>query len=158
MCPLKRRSFLSLSVNAVGAAITGAVLVPACIYAIHPALRKDESPLWNAIGSLDEYRLNVMHERIVELPAGWNPRQKLVFVWRPTDSEVVVFSRACTDLGCPINWDESSQCFYCPCHGGIFSKEGERMAGPPNRPLWRYATRTLDGALEIDLRSVPPMA
>ena len=31
------------------------------------------------------------------------------------------------------------------------------MAGPPNKPLYRYANRVRDGVLEIDLFSLPPM-
>jgi hypothetical protein len=65
-----------------------------------------------------------------------------VYVWRPTDEEVVVFSRSCTDLGCPVIWDGGSQCFFCPCHGGIFARDGRRMAGPPDRELYRYANRS----------------
>ena len=80
-----------------------------------------------------------------------------VYVWRSTETEVVVYSRSCTDLGCPVTWDPGSQWFYCPCHGGIFDREGERRAGPPNKPLYRYAIRLVDGDLEIDLHSVPPM-
>ncbi|WP_164102419.1 QcrA and Rieske domain-containing protein [Candidatus Laterigemmans baculatus] len=80
-----------------------------------------------------------------------------VYVWRRSAEEVVVFSRSCTDLGCPVTWDPGSHCFLCPCHGGIFAKDGERMAGPPDRPLYRYANRVRDGRLEIDLSSVPPM-
>jgi Rieske Fe-S protein len=57
-----------------------------------------------------------------------------------------------------VNWDAGSQCFYCPCHGGIFDREGVPMAGPPPEPLYRYTTRVRDGVLEIDARSVPPMA
>jgi menaquinol-cytochrome c reductase iron-sulfur subunit len=84
-------------------------------------------------------------------------RERGVYVWRRSEQEVVVFARNCTDLSCPVTWDPGSQWFFCPCHGGIFSKDGERMAGPPKRPLYRYTNRIRDGVVEIDLRSLPPI-
>jgi menaquinol-cytochrome c reductase iron-sulfur subunit len=85
------------------------------------------------------------------------PQFKGVFVWRETADRLVVYSRNCTDLSCPVTWDEGSGWFYCPCHGGIFNQQGEPVAGPPNRPLYRYATRVREGVVEIDLKSLPPM-
>jgi menaquinol-cytochrome c reductase iron-sulfur subunit len=69
----------------------------------------------------------------------------------------VVFSRNCTDASCPVVFDAGSDCFLCPCHGGVFSKDGTPLHGPPPRPLWRYAARVRAGVLEIDLNSLPPM-
>lgn len=85
--------------------------------------------------------------------------EKGVYVWRKSEKEadVVVFSRNCTDLSCPVKFDEGSECFYCPCHGGIFDKQGIPLAGPPSVPLYRYANRVRGGVLEIDLNSLPPM-
>jgi menaquinol-cytochrome c reductase iron-sulfur subunit len=83
--------------------------------------------------------------------------EKGVFVWRASEEEVVVFSRNCTDLSCPVTWDPGSNWFYCPCHGGIFAQDGTNVAGPPTRPLYRYANRVQNGVLEIDLLSLPPM-
>ena len=30
------------------------------------------------------------------------------------------------------------QGFQCPCHGGAYNKDGQRIAGPPIRPLDRF--------------------
>ena len=68
----------------------------------------------------------------------------------------VVFSRVCTDVGCPVTYDRGSACFLGPCHGGIFTQDGTPIHGPPPRPLYRYAARVRDGVLEIDLNSLPP--
>jgi menaquinol-cytochrome c reductase iron-sulfur subunit len=54
-----------------------------------------------------------------------------------------------------LDYDRGSACFFCPCHGGIFRQNGERLAGPPKRPMYRYAHRLRDGIVEIDLQSVP---
>lgn len=55
-----------------------------------------------------------------------------------TTEGLVAFSRKCTDLGCLVSWDTSRQEFICPCHGGVYDKNGKNIAGPPPRPLDRF--------------------
>jgi len=41
----------------------------------------------------------------------------------------------------------------CPCHGGVYDFRGLRVAGPPPRPLDRFATRIRrDGVVELGPR------
>lgn len=54
------------------------------------------------------------------------------------DSGYKVFSGICTHLGCIVRWEEQNNRFYCPCHQGIFNKQGEVTGGPPPRPLDEY--------------------
>ena len=49
-----------------------------------------------------------------------------------------VFSGVCTHLGCIVRWEENKSRFYCPCHQGIFNKQGEVTGGPPPRSLDEY--------------------
>lgn len=49
-----------------------------------------------------------------------------------------VFSGICTHLGCIVHWEEQKSRFHCPCHQGIYDKEGKVIAGPPPRPLDEY--------------------
>lgn len=55
-----------------------------------------------------------------------------------TTEGLVAFSRKCTDLGCLVSWDTSRQEFICPCHGGVYDRNGKNIAGPPPRPLDRF--------------------
>ncbi len=50
----------------------------------------------------------------------------------------IAYSRICTDLGCLISWDSAKDQFICPCHIGIFDRNGKNISGPPPRPLDRY--------------------
>jgi menaquinol-cytochrome c reductase iron-sulfur subunit len=43
-----------------------------------------------------------------------------------------------------VAWDTDAQVFKCPCHGGIYGKDGEVKDGPPPAPLVKVATR-IDG-------------
>jgi len=56
--------------------------------------------------------------------------------WVASDAMFVVFSNRCMHLGCPVQ--ATSQGFQCPCHGGAYNTVGQRVAGPPIRPLDRF--------------------
>lgn len=46
-----------------------------------------------------------------------------------------VFSGVCTHLGCIVEWEPNNDRFYCPCHKGVFDREGRVVEGPPPRAL-----------------------
>ncbi len=53
-------------------------------------------------------------------------------------------SSKCPHLGCKVHWVSSEQHFFCPCHEGVFSKEGIALSGPPakeNKNLSTYEVR-----------------
>ncbi len=155
---MDRRKFL---VRAGGAAVGLGLAVPAVITLISPTLDGEDGPVWARVGSLDTFPINRTTAALIEVERDdWSPslRKRLLYVRRRSEEEFVAFSRNCTDLSCPVEWDAGSNTFLCPCHGGIFDREGVPMAGPPNKPLFRYAYRIQDGHLEVDLNSVPPIA
>ena len=39
--------------------------------------------------------------------------------------------------------------FICPCHGGAYDQEGNRIAGPPVRALNRFEFSIVDGRLVL---------
>src|SRR5688572_6287566 len=41
----------------------------------------------------------------------------------------------CVHLGCTVPWNEDNDQFICPCHGSVYIRLGERVAGPAPRPL-----------------------
>lgn len=148
-------------VRGMGAVTAGLVLVPGVGTLLSPVLRRPRGPDWRPVGPVDRFPVGQVTEGTVVLRQGAGASAlavRSVFVSRRAPGEVVVFSRSCTDLACQVTWDGGSEWFFCPCHGGVFSKEGVPMAGPPPRPLWRFAHRIRDGVLEIDLDSVPPVA
>jgi menaquinol-cytochrome c reductase iron-sulfur subunit len=157
---MNRRTLMKILVHGGGMITAGIVGIPALLMAISPVLRRRTGEVWQPVGRLDDFPVDEVREAVVEVPRDdWSRslRSKGVYVWRPTVGEAVVYSRNCTDLSCPVTWDAGSQWFYCPCHGGMFAKNGDPTAGPPQRPLYRYAYRIRDGVLEIDLNSLPSM-
>jgi Rieske Fe-S protein len=145
----------------MGSAVAAIIGVPALVTALSPVLRRQRAPVWQGIGPVSDFPVGEVQPAVVAVTrddVATSMHEKGVYVWRAEVDRIIVFSRNCTDLGCPVTHDTGSGWFFCPCHGGIFDHEGQRRAGPPDRPLYRFANRIRDGMLEIDLRSVPPMA
>lgn len=40
-------------------------------------------------------------------------------------------SSKCPHLGCRVHWEEANHRFFCPCHAGVFDKQGKALEGPP---------------------------
>lgn len=140
--------------------VSGILGIPALLAVLSPSLKRRQGESWQVVGRITEYPIGEVVKAVVEVPRDdWarSLRERGVFVLREAADRVVVYSRSCTDLSCPVTWDPGSHWFFCPCHGGIFSKDGEPKAGPPKIPLYRYRNRQRAGMLEIDVNSLPPM-
>lgn len=157
---MERRDFLGRFVQVSGVAIGATVAVPGIVGLFGPVF-DDRGPVWKPLDRLDAFAVGQVRQAVVSIDRNDREaalQERGVYVWRPTEAALVIFSRSCTDLGCPVTHDPGSGSYYCPCHGGIFDEHGRRRAGPPNRPLFRYAWRVVGGVVEIDVRSVPPVA
>jgi len=86
---------------------------------------------------LDELEINATR-RFKDL------RGRDLMIVRTGENEVKALSTVCTHLGCTVSWQDDKQQFYCPCHQGIFDKDGKVLSGPPPRPLDNYKVE-LDG-------------
>lgn len=62
--------------------------------------------------------------------------QDLCLLIRREDGELRAYSRRCTHLSCPVEWQPEKDRLYCPCHNGAFSaSDGKVLQGPPPHPL-----------------------
>jgi Rieske Fe-S protein len=66
-----------------------------------------------------------------------------------------VFAVNCMHLGCPVRWFPQSGLFMCPCHGGVYYRDGSRASGPPLRGLFEYPCRVQDGQVTIQAGELP---
>jgi Rieske Fe-S protein len=62
---------------------------------------------------------------------GKNP----IAVYRPLKGRPIARSAACTHLGCSITWNNAEKNWNCPCHGSMFTAEGEVIHGPAAEAL-----------------------
>jgi hypothetical protein len=46
----------------------------------------------------------------------------------------------------------------CPCHGGAYYADGSRASGPPERGLFTYDFKIIDGQLHINTGQMPTLS
>jgi len=66
-----------------------------------------------------------------------------------------VFAINCMHLGCPVRWFPQSGLFMCPCHGGVYYRDGARASGPPERALVEYPWEVEKGQIIIQAGELP---
>ena len=64
----------------------------------------------------------------------------------------LMLEQTCRHLGCPVAWTPASSTFNCPCHGSVFNKIGDRIAGPAPAPLYKHTFRVRGGHLWVEGR------
>ena len=100
-----------------------------------------EPALWFKAGRPTDYPVGVSTK--------WKKAHR-VWIVRQADGFYAFWAR-CTHLGCTPNWFDAEGRFKCPCHGSNFNQEGDVIAGPAPKPLWRCAIRLAeDGQLLVD--------
>ena len=72
------------------------------------------------------------------MPFDFPRKGDLCLLIRRPDGAYVAYSRRCTHLSCPVQYEPSHERLYCPCHNGAFAVEdGRVLQGPPPHPLPR---------------------
>jgi cytochrome b6-f complex iron-sulfur subunit len=62
----------------------------------------------------------------------------------------------CAHLGCTVPWKPEEEfqgnvgVFHCPCHGSIYLRTGQNVAGPAPRPLDIMAIELTGGKIVVD--------
>ena len=156
--PERRRFLTKLSV-VLSLAIGALVGVPVIGYLLSPLIRPPERQ-WVDMGAVDEYQLGetelVAYEDPSPQPWAGLTARTAVYVRRTAADQFTVFSVHCTHLGCPVNWLSTAQLFVCPCHGGVFYRDGQPAAGPPEHKLYEFNVRVREGRLQLQTRPLPP--
>jgi menaquinol-cytochrome c reductase iron-sulfur subunit len=170
-----RNKFLELTTLGLGGVITGIVSLPIVGFAVLPAFTGQELESVD-LGPTDNFPENQWIEATFLLdPALGEVSRRTAFVRyngvfedRPS---YTIISNRCVHLGCPVqasgprDEDEKETVkteqaeltltpvlpanFSCPCHGGAYDIEGNRIAGPPVRAMDRYKFAIVDSHLHL---------
>jgi quinol---cytochrome c reductase iron-sulfur subunit, bacillus type len=159
-----RNKFLELTTLGIAGVITAVVSVPIVGFAILPAFTKQERDDID-LGPTENFPEGQWIEATFLLdPAEGEVTRRTAFVRNNGVHEglpsYTIISNRCVHLGCPVqasgprNEDEKETVkteqaeigltpvlpanFSCPCHGGAYDTEGNRIAGPPVRAMDRY--------------------
>ncbi len=159
---LGRSAFLELSTLGLGGVIGGLVTVPAFAFMIAPAfLKQRESP--HDLGPVSDFpEGEFVVATFMGRPEQGEVSRRTAFVRNngTVDGQpsFTIISNHCAHLGCPVQPNTDLNVphrqyrdvtliplpitpagFGCPCHGGQYDTEGNRIAGPPVRALDRYS-------------------
>ena len=153
-----RRNFLagfSVLLGVLGSALVAAPVVG---FLLAPFMRRRER-LWRRVGRVEEFKVGetvrVTFENSNTLPWDGFLRNTAAWLRRESSAEFVAYSINCTHLGCPVRWEATAELFLCPCHGGVYNRDGQVAAGPPPRALVHYPVRVQDGLVEIQTTPIP---
>jgi quinol---cytochrome c reductase iron-sulfur subunit, bacillus type len=157
------RRWLLLTIGAFFNAVVGvAVAVPVVKYLLSPIKSDDEYKSWVSLGSVDTFPVGETHLAKFTNPVSraWDGETDRVACWvrRISEKEFQVFAINCAHLGCPVRWFPQSGLFMCPCHGGAYYADGSRASGPPERGLFTYDARIVDGAIQINAGQMPTLS
>ena len=150
---INRREFLRKATWAIGGVISVAMGIPAVAYIVGPALEKSKLQNWIRLGDITKVELGTptLFKAKIERQAGWIITEERLSVYVLTDNgrDFAAMSNICTHLACRVRWISEREEFYCPCHNGVFDKEGNVVSGPPPRPLDRYEIKVENNQLFI---------
>jgi menaquinol-cytochrome c reductase iron-sulfur subunit len=155
---MNRRTFGQKAIWALAGLAGLAVLVPGVGFFFGPFIKR-KLEKWEVIGKVTDFKPGTTTEVTFEDPSPlpWAGVIGKTAAWlqRGSDGEFIAYSVNCTHLGCPVRWIADAELFMCPCHGGVYSKNGDVTGGPPPRPLTRYKIRVNGENVEIFTAELP---
>ncbi len=153
----RRRLLMAVSVGA-GGLVAAAVALPLIGFFLGPIYRKFP-PVWRNVGPLDRFKVGATVQVDLLTSGGlpWDGPAQRIGAWlrRNNEYNFTVYSSKCTHLGCPVRWIPSAELFMCPCHGGVYFKDGDVAAGPPPQSLQQFPVRVQNGQVQVQWRPEP---
>jgi len=150
---LSRRKFLSIATWVIGGLIGTGLGIPSLIYIIGNSLKQNQEQKWVRLGPASKVELGTptLYKIKVKRQSGWivNEEEVSFYILTEDGRDFIALSNICTHLGCRVRWVGDQGNFFCPCHNGVFDKQGGVVSGPPPRPLDRYDLKVEDGELYI---------
>jgi menaquinol-cytochrome c reductase iron-sulfur subunit len=155
---LSRRKFFERLCIVLGGGAAVGLSIPALGFILGPLFQRAPHA-WRRVGKLEQFRTGQTVAVTFEdaSPLRWAGVTAHTAAWlrRVGEDQFVAFSINCSHLGCPVRWMPEAELFMCPCHGGVYYKDGIVAAGPPPQPLTQYPVRLVNGEVEIQTGPIP---
>lgn len=146
---LKRRGFMTGAIYTLASLMGGVFATSVSTYLLGNPRTEDSG--WADAGDISDLQPGAPQQISFSRSRedGWQLQNERASAWVIIDDHmhVTAFSPRCTHLGCAYHWQANRNEFVCPCHGSVFSKDGDVVSGPANRPLDRYAAKVNAGRL-----------
>ncbi len=140
-----RRDFLTLAWGAAGALALSEMALAGLRFLAPRSVEGEFGGEFN-LGPADQYPPGT----VTPVEAG------RFYLVRLQDGGFMAIYRRCTHLGCAVPFDQASGQFICPCHGSVFTLDGEVLNPPAPRPLDLFALR-INEAGEIIVDTASPI-
>lgn len=148
-----RRKFLTGVIGVVAGAVSFVVALPALGYLLSPGLKKQAEGDWLTLGPISDLTPGTPkgYPYARKVKDGWTESTQTGVAYAVTHDggSVKVYSNVCTHLQCRASWKDDRQVFFCPCHDGVYSIDGEVISGPPPRPLDQFEVKIENGQMSI---------
>ncbi len=155
---INRRKFFETLCFALGGVCAAILGLPLVGFVIAPLFGKVPEK-WISVGKVTDFEIGKTVNVPIQDPSplAWAGITSKSAAWlrRAGAEEFIAFSVNCTHLGCPVRWLPDAELFMCPCHGGVYYKNGAVAAGPPPRPLFQYEVRVEKGEVQIKSAAIP---
>ena len=142
---LSRRDFINLGWGAMGALVLTEFSLAGLRFLSPRAVEGEFGGEFN-LGSHDQYPSG----SVTPVEAG------RFYLVRLQDSGLLAVYQRCTHLGCAVPFDHKSGQFVCPCHGSVFTMEGDELNPPAPRPLDLFQV-SINGTGEIIIDTSSPV-
>ena len=153
-----RRNFIIKLLSIFGALLGAIIAVPIIGAMVAPIYRK-KSKDWRAVGKVNDFKVGstvlVKFKNTSPLPWSGITSQTASWLRRESENNFIAFSVNCAHLGCPVRWIPDAELFLCPCHGGVYNRDGSYAAGPPPHGLSKYPVRIKNNQVEILSSPIP---
>lgn len=153
-----RRKFLVKIGLGLGGLAAALVAIPVVGALLAPLLQKNRQT-WRTVGLANDFANGtttlVKFENADPTSYAGITAKSAAWLRRDGEQQFTAFSVNCSHLGCPVRWEAGSALFMCPCHGGIYYKDGTVAAGPPPKELTRYQVRISSGKVQILTAPLP---
>jgi nitrite reductase/ring-hydroxylating ferredoxin subunit len=156
----RRDLFMKIGIFLNG--VVGVILAaPILRYVLSPIVRgqRDRYDSWVSLGDIAQFPSGQTRLATYQNPSANQSDGTTADIpcWvRNVDGQPFqVFAVNCAHLGCPVRWFPQSGLFMCPCHGGVYYRDGSRASGPPERGLFQYDYKIIRGLLLIKAGQLP---
>ncbi len=153
-----RRSFIIKLLWGLSALLGVLTLIPV-IGALFAPLLRNTPMAWRTVGKVGDFEIGktvlVKYKNASPLPWSGLSSESASWLQRVSATEFHAYAINCTHLGCPVRWEPDAELFLCPCHGGVYYKDGSYAAGPPPYGLNKYPIRIRNNNVEIQTSPVP---
>jgi Rieske Fe-S protein len=150
---ISRRKFLTAGIGVISGTIIVGLGGAAIVSIGAPAVTNKQEGKWVDAGNVAELPAGQFNQVNLAYDAkdGWmDGKFKMLAYVKVEGENVSAFSATCSHLGCNVNYDETTGGFKCPCHTGMYDKNGKNVGGPPPKPLKKLEAKIENGKLMLN--------